>query len=849
MGEVYLAEETSLGHKVALKFLSAGRAAEPESRKRFIHEAKAQAMVVHPNVATFHGVGHEGDKVFIVMEYIEGQKLSERAGTEKLSLPDIMDLAVQIGEGLQAAHACGVIHRDINPSNILVTARKTAKITDFGLAKWKGASTITRTGLQMGTDHYMSPEQVDGRTPDMRTDIFSFGVVMYELICARPPFEGTNRESIFYEILYTQPQPMARYCRGVPQGLEQVVSKCLAKKPEERYQSAADLVADLKAIKRKVDSGEVNFKLERNVRWTFARFFRSKSFPLAGVGIVLSGLLLFPGIRNTLKTFLGIPTVALTENLVILPFTNVGGDPANQALCNGLGEVVNSQLSQIEKWQTSLRVVPVSDVRNNKVYTAERARKIFGATLAVKGELERTDRGVRLTLELVDTKGKSLKPLRSAAADYAMASITAVPEWAVRKLAEMLKIKLAPQANQTLAKRGSSVSLASLPYLQGRGYLQYSENPENLDMAVARFTQALSDDPLNALVYAGLGDVYWRKYQATGNRRWAQFAEENCNRAIQLDEQLVPAHLSLGVIYAGNNRYPNAIGEFQKVLKFDSLNVEAYRGLADAYQALRDSSRAESTYQRAIKVRPNYPVGYNDLGVFYYRRGEFEKSAAQSDQVVKLSPENYKAYNGLGAVYILLGRPSEAKEKFLRSVEIEPNRQAYSNLGYLYFSVAGRYTDAARMYEKARDMDSSNYLVWGNLASAYYWALGERAKAHPVFERAVRLAEEKLRTNPRDPILLSDLAEYYAMLGREGSALPVLEQSLTLAPDNPIVMAQAGRTYEELGRRERALEWIGRALENGYPFKEVEQSPTLKKLREDSRFLRLAEEFANSTGN
>ncbi|HLG93820.1 MAG TPA: serine/threonine-protein kinase, partial [candidate division Zixibacteria bacterium] len=257
MGEVYLAEDMSLGRKVAIKFLSAEKAADPESRKRFIHEARAQAIVSHSNVATFHEVGEERDKVFIVMEYIEGQRLSELAKTEKLSLQEILNLAIQVGEGLQAAHEKGVMHRDINPTNILVSSKRVAKITDFGLAKWTEASTITRTGLQMGTDHYMSPEQVDGRKVDHRTDIFSFGVVLYELICACRPFDGTNRESLFYEILYTQPQPLARYCRGVPEGFQIIVDKALKKDKSFRYQSAADLLADLKGLQKELTEGGV----------------------------------------------------------------------------------------------------------------------------------------------------------------------------------------------------------------------------------------------------------------------------------------------------------------------------------------------------------------------------------------------------------------------------------------------------------------------------------------------------------------------------------------------------------------------------------------------------------------
>jgi len=277
MGEVYLALDSNLGRKVALKFLSSDKASDPESRRRFAHEARAQAMLSHPNIATFHEVGEENGKVFIVMEYIEGQPLSRLAQTEKLSLTQILDLAIQTAEGLQAAHEKGVVHRDVKPENLLVTSKQHVKITDFGLAKWKGATTLTQTGARMGTAYYMSPEQVEGKKVDHRSDIFSLGVILYELFAGRRPFEGETETAIFYDLVHSEPQPLARYNRNLPPGLEPVVFKCLAKAPEERYQSAADLGTDLRRERKSLEyyrSGVVSAPLP--LRAALERFFRNR---------------------------------------------------------------------------------------------------------------------------------------------------------------------------------------------------------------------------------------------------------------------------------------------------------------------------------------------------------------------------------------------------------------------------------------------------------------------------------------------------------------------------------------------------------------------------------------------
>jgi len=252
MGEVYLATDTNLDRPVAIKFLSSDRSSDPGARQRFIHEAKAQAMLSHPNIATFLDVGEAEGRAFLVMEYVDGHSLPVVAHEERLSLPEILDLVIQVAEGLQAAHEHGVVHRDIKPENILVTAKRHVKITDFGLARWKGATTLTKDGTRMGTAYYMSPEQVEGKRADHRTDIFSLGVILYELICRRRPFEGETETAIAYAVVSETPEPLARYKADVPDGLQHIVGKCLAKSPDERYQSAAEFLADAKHLRREL---------------------------------------------------------------------------------------------------------------------------------------------------------------------------------------------------------------------------------------------------------------------------------------------------------------------------------------------------------------------------------------------------------------------------------------------------------------------------------------------------------------------------------------------------------------------------------------------------------------------
>jgi tetratricopeptide (TPR) repeat protein len=304
---------------------------------------------------------------------------------------------------------------------------------------------------------------------------------------------------------------------------------------------------------------------------------------------------------------------------------------------------------------------------------------------------------------------------------------------------------------------------------------------------------------------------------------------------VELNNLLAPVNVTLGLIHTGTGRYDEAIQQFQRALAADPVSAAAYRGLAKSYESMGRLKEAESTYQKAIELKPDYWAGYNDLGAFYYREGRYEDAATQFRQVLDLTPDNYRGYRNLGGIYFLLERRTDAIKMFERSNAVEPNYSAYSNLATLYY-YEGRYSDAARMYEKALGFNDRDYLVWGNLASAYYYSPSERGKAKSTYERAAELAEKNRAVNPRDPDLLSDLASYYSMTGDSTNALSLLQVAVDLKPDDLKVFFRIGATYEELGKREQALQWIEKALERGYSQAEIENAPGLKELRADPRF-------------
>jgi len=820
MGDVYVAEDSQLDRKVALKFLSQRLCQDEDCRRRFRREAQAAAGLSHPNIVTIHDVGEYRGRPFIAMEYIEGRSLREVVKNEELAIDQAMNLTAQVCEGLQAAHDAGVVHRDVKPSNILVDSHGRARLIDFGLAAVLRDERLTKAGSTLGTVGYMSPEQARGQKVDQRSDVFSVGAVLYELITGRRPFRGEDEAATLHAITHDIPEPLARYRSRVPEELQRLVGKALEKNPEARYQHVDDLRVDLVRLALQADTSVGSVR-------PVARGRRLWWYPATAALLALIVILwwVIPlGRRGSASAL---------KHLVVLPFTDLGDVSTSRAIGDGLMETLSSKLTQMEQFHGALLVVPASEVRENQVAGVRQARKVFGVTHAVTGSVQQHSDRIQITLNLVDTRSE--RQLHSAVFDEALYDISGLVDSSVTELARMLEIQLRPGERRVLSAGVTASPGAYYSYLQARGHLQrhhHDENPESIDSAIYCFDDAVRRDPHYALAYAGLGEAYWHKYNLSMDVQWAEPAIEYSRHAAELSDQLSPVYVTLGLTHNGTGRYDDAVRYFQQALAIDSLNRGAYVGLAEAYESLGKFSEAESTYLRAIELKPESWGGYFDLGMSYAYAGRYEDALRWLREAELLAPDAVLPCNDLGGLYLYLGHTEEAMALLQRSLEIEPNYSAYSNLGIIY-ETQDLDSDAADMYERALNLDDRDYRVWINLADVL--PDQEHEKALAAYRRAIQLAEEHREINPNDPWLLCHLAHCYAATGEFSRALASAQQAVELAPETGEILVRAGLVYETSGNRQEAQTLIGKALAHGYSKDELKEMEELHDLMADPR--------------
>jgi serine/threonine-protein kinase len=691
-------------------------------------------------------------------------------------------------------------------------------------------------GAVIGTAGYMSPEQARGQAVDFRSDQFTLGTILYELATGRQAFRGDSPAQTLASIIEDSPEPLTTRNPTLPPPLRWVIERCLAKDPAERYASTLDLARELRGLRERLaevggsGSSPVPARLP-----IVARARRPAGVALLAL-LVAALSLAVPSVRERLAVALELRPVPAEKGIAVLPFRTTSPHPEDQYRSDGLGETLVSRLSQLQRVDSSLWVVPASEVRQAGVVSAEAARRVFGVTLVITGSIQRLGDQLRVNASLVDAIRQ--KQLRSVGpTDFGLDDL-GLQDQVLDEVVRMLEVALGPRDREALHAGGTNVGSAHATYLEARGHLQRYDQASSLERAVGLFQQALQQDPGYALAYAGLGEAQWRLYRLTRSPERVELARKAAQRAVQLNDLMAPVHVTLGIIRAGTGDPQTALLDFDHALALDPSNPDTLREKAAACQALGRTAEAESLYRRAVELRPAYWGNYSHLGAFYYRHGRYAEAEAGFRKVVELTPDNPRGYANLGQVlHSAGGRDDEAVAVLERSLALKPSYAAASNLGVIAFS-RGRFAEAARAYEKALEYEKRDYRVWRNLGVSYYWAPGERAKAPEALARAISLGEEQLEVNPRDAALLVDLGDCHALLGHAARARELLKRGLTLVPEDVELQHTAAAAYEQIGDRELALRWIGRALASGYPRARVEDDPGLEALRADPRFQR-----------
>lgn len=826
---MYLAKDKRLNRNVALKFLPRHIAKNAIERQRFEIEAQAAAGLSHPNIAHVHAIEEVDDELFIVLEYVEGEELKDVIDAGNLTTEERLDIASQIASGIHIAHEKGVIHRDIKSRNIMMDISGTVKIMDFGLARLEGTDHITKTGTTIGTTAYMSPEQLRGSEADVRSDIWSFGVVLYELFSGELPFRGLHEPAVMYSISEDAPHPLESEVEDVPEHVQAIVTRCLEKKPDDRYQSMADILDDLKAQKVNPMVSDSMPSLNSSKATSYL------SIGIAAVSVLIIIVFLFwnglPGLGSDVPD---------KRYLAVLPIENIGGNPEMQAICDGLAETFSYRLSELEQYEDFYWVTPASEMRKENVLSASQANRIFGVNLAISASLQTVQDSTRLILELVDAdnvRRLSTRQITVHADDLAMLELNAI-----QQMLTMLEIDIQPKMERAIRDGVPSDPKAYKYYLKGRANLQKEMNLDDLNKAIDLFEQAVILDPEFALGYAGLGEGYWRQYEETGDVEYVSLTETALNRANSINDQLAPVQHLFGLVKSGTGNYEESISYFERALQIDPKHTSSYREMASVYNEIGDTETALETYQKVIELKPEYWEGYKDLGVYHLSNGNFDGAIQNFEEVVDITPNNSKAFSNLGIAYFYKGDDDKAKEMFEKSLELNENPLTANNLAGLYFADE-MYIEAADMYKIVLEEYPNRYDVWGNYAEAVEQT-GDSLEANELFRMAIEKAKEQLDVNPNDPLILADVGAYYSDLYNKREATNYIKRALSINDQNLFIRLRAVSIYEKFEMREMALQWVSLEM-----IEDIESQPELQGLAGDPAFLALKNQLVNQANN
>jgi serine/threonine protein kinase/Tfp pilus assembly protein PilF len=666
MGVVYKAQDIQLQRLVALKFLPPHISDNTEEKARFIHEAQSASALNHPNVTTIHGIEESPEGLFIVMEYVEGKTLKQIIEKEALSIKKVLDIGIQICEGLAIAHEKGILHRDIKSDNIMVTPRGQVKIMDFGLAKLKGATKITETGSTLGTAAYMSPEQASGEEVDQRSDIFSFGVVLYELLTGQLPFKGEHQAAIIYSVVNEEPQPVARYNNKVTSELERIVSKALVKDREERYQHADELLADLRREKKSLEYVKTAVTTQPA---ELPKVVKKNAFPvLVGVIAILILIIVYFAFlrKKESATITGKPSIA------VLYLQNLSENKEDEYFAAGMTEDIITQLSKISGLNVANRS-EIEQFKGKPINFKEVADKL-NVKYLMEGSVRKYRDKIRITCQLI--KASDGFHVWADSYDRQMEDLFAIQAEVAKEVAQALKVVLVPAELERIEKKPTLNVQAYNYYLQGREYYfgGGSSTKQGLELSTRMFEKALEADSNFALAYAGLSDCYssYLMFWVDLKKSWLEKAEKAGVKALALDPNLAEAHRALSRLYMIEGKTEKAIQEAEEAVKTNPNYGEAWRLLGGWYTSTGQYPKAESSLMKALDVKPTDPSLFWEFITLYTVWGKKEKVEEYFNKGLEVQPSNPNIYDDMSGYYLFQGELEQAKRMAHKALDINP---------------------------------------------------------------------------------------------------------------------------------------------------------------------------------
>jgi serine/threonine protein kinase/tetratricopeptide (TPR) repeat protein len=751
MGEVYRGEDTRLGRPVALKFLPSSLKSDPESRARFLNEARAASMLRSPNIAVTYDIGEEDGADFIVMEYVDGELLSSRVARGPLPVREVVEIGIQVADALDEAHSRGIVHRDIKSANLMRTERGLVKVLDFGLAKFVSnvasrevtKPQMTIAGMVVGTVSYMAPEQALGRPIDHRVDLFSLGVVLFELLTGRMPFDGSTPTEIIDRILHEVPPPPSRFASGVPASVDAIVARALEKDPVFRYQRASDIAQDLRVV-----------------------------------GDQLDGVPVRPSSRVAAAAAAG----PVENSVAVVAFSNITREPADDWIGTGIAETVSSDLKNIHGLTIIGRARVYDSLRNlstdshlNDSLAIDIGRRL-GATWVVVGGYQRIGPVVRITASFVEVATGQVR--RTVKLDGRIEDIFALQDKIVFELSQGLNVALRGTEIADIERQETRSVTAYESYTRGMMNLRQATR-ESIDRAIAAFDDATNHDPEYARAWAALGSAYGLKGGFLSIPDMVNQAIALERRALALDPELADAHMYLGSALLGLGRTDEAIAEIREALRLDPENGQAFQALARAHWVGKgDFKAAIPLFERAIALNPEAGYSYLQLSLLLAWEGQLDRAEEISRRAVDLQEQYLSGNLGLQIV------------------------GAHARLGYVHY-LREHYDEALREYERelafigAGDhaLRERTLLELNVKIGAVYLRQGRRDDAERHFGRALKSFDARVANGADDPFTRYYIANLHALRGDTDRALDSLER---VARSLPALTAARARVDVDL---------------------------------------------------